>query len=179
MAIEPDPPPLPTGIEIRKLTRADAREWRTLRLRALQDHPTAYAESFEEASQRDPAWFRDQMPLPGAVNAIFGMFAHGRLAGCAGFAVQTYANLRHKGVMWGVYLEPFLRRRGLGNALIDRLIRHARQHVAMLHAAVAIENDAARALYRRAGFKPYGREPRALRVDGRDIDEELLALELD
>ena len=58
MAIEADPPRLPAGIDIRKLARTDARAWRALRLQALQTHPTAYAESFEEASQRNLAWFR-------------------------------------------------------------------------------------------------------------------------
>jgi RimJ/RimL family protein N-acetyltransferase len=173
-----DPAPLPPGIEIRKLTPDDAREWRTLRLQALQQHPTAYAESFEEASQRDLAWFRKQMPAADAANAIFGVFDRGRLAGSAGFAVQTFANLRHKGVMWGVYLEPGLRGRGVGDALVDHVIRYAREHVAVLHAAVAVDNHAARTLYGRAGFTAFGLEPRALRVNGRDIDEELLAVEL-
>lgn len=181
-ALTQDPPApgdLPPGVEIRKLAPADAAAWRALRLEALQKHPTAFAESFEEAAQRDVAWFRDRMPAPDAVNAIFGVFDHGRLAGCAGFAVQTFAHLRHKGVMWGVYLQPGLRGRGIGDALVGRVIQHARAHVAVLQAAVAVDNRAAAALYRRAGFKSYGREPRALRVDGRDIDEELLALELD
>ncbi|WP_162914765.1 GNAT family N-acetyltransferase [Desertibaculum subflavum] len=169
---------LPPSVEIRKLAPADAAAWRALRLEALQMHPAAFAESFEEAAQRDLAWFRDRMPTPGAANAIFGVFDHGQLVGCAGFAVQTLAHLRHKGVMWGVYLRPGLRGRGIGAALVGRVIRHARQQVAVLQAAVAVDNIAAAALYRRAGFKSYGREPRALRVDSRDIDEELLAIDL-
>lgn len=172
--------PLPPGIEIRKLAPADdAAAWRALRLEALQSHPTAYAENFAEACQHDLAWFRDRMPAPDAANAIFGVFEHGWLAGSAGFAVQTFAHLRHKGVMWGVYLQPAVRGRGIGDALVGCLIRYARAHVAILQAAVAADNGAAAALYRRAGFKAYGRERRALRVDGRDIDEELLALDLD
>lgn len=171
--------PLPPGIAIRRLEPADAAAWRALRLEALQKHPAAFAESFEEAAQRDLAWFRERLPAPDAANAIFGVFDHGRLAGCAGFAVQTFAHLRHKGVMWGVYLQPGLRGRGIGDALVGRVIQHARQQVAVLQAAVAVDNAAAAALYRRAGFKPYGREPRALRVDGRDIDEELLTIDLD
>jgi len=40
------------------------------------------------------------------------------------------------------------------------------------------ENEAARALYRSAGFEVFGVERRSLRVGTRDLDEEHMALDL-
>jgi RimJ/RimL family protein N-acetyltransferase len=48
-----------------------------------------------------------------------------------------------------------------------------------LQATVASINTAARALYLEFGFRPYGFEPRALRVGARYYDQELLLLPLD
>jgi ribosomal protein S18 acetylase RimI-like enzyme len=43
-------------------------------------------------------------------------------------------------------------------------------------AGVATTETAAVNLYRSLGFKPFGREPRALRVEGKFIDEEYMVL---
>ena len=45
-----------------------------------------------------------------------------------------------------------------------------------LHAVVVTTNLAARRLYARLGFRPYGIEPRALKVDDDYFDQELLVL---
>ena len=44
-----------------------------------------------------------------------------------------------------------------------------------LHADVGVDNRAARRLYDSLGFKLYGVQPKALCVDGRYIDEAMLA----
>src|SRR5262245_55000675 len=56
------------------------------------------------------------------------------------------------------------RRHGVGSALMAGTIEHARTRVDQLHAAVVLTAEAARALYRKLGFQPYGLEPRALKV---------------
>jgi L-amino acid N-acyltransferase YncA len=78
-----------------------------------------------------------------------------------------------------VYVREAARGRGLGRAVLARVIEHARAHVAQLHAAVITTNDAARELYRSLGFATYGVEPRGLACAGRYYDQELLVLMLD
>ena len=89
------------------------------------------------------------------------------------------AKKRHKGLLWGVYVREAARGRGLGRAVVARVIEHARAHVVQLHAAVVTTNEAARRLYRSLGFEPYGLEPRGLACAGRYFDQELLVLLLD
>lgn len=173
-----DPAPSPADPFIRPLTRADAAQWRALRLKALREHPKAFAESHEEAAQHDLAAFAARMPADGDAAAIFGLFLGDVLQGSAGFAIQPGLQRRHKGLLWGVYVSSALRGKGLAKALIERVIARAQAHVALLQAVVSAFNGPARRLYSELGFRPYGLEPAGLRVDGEDIDEELIWLDL-
>jgi ribosomal protein S18 acetylase RimI-like enzyme len=170
---EPD-----SEIEIRPITRAEAGAWRALRLEMLRNHPTAFKSSFEEEAARAMEHFADAIGEDG-VDVRFGVYRAGQLMGAAGFLREKRAKTAHKGVMGSVYVKPELRGRGVGEALVRRVVDHARQHVVLLLCSVVSDNRAARALYGRLGFVRYGLEPRALRYAGRDYDEELLALALD
>ncbi len=166
------------SVEIRPLRPAEAEAWRALRLQMLKESPTAFSSAYEDAVELDLERFASRIPDDG-VDALFGLFVHGRLAGSAGFAVERGRKVRHKGGLWGVYVAPEVRGRGLGAALLARLIEHARQHVAVLQGGVVTANAGAWALYRRLGFEQYGLEADALRIDGRAYDEALLRLRLD
>jgi ribosomal protein S18 acetylase RimI-like enzyme len=161
-------------ITIRPLNAGDAAQWRVLRLEALRTCPTAFASSYEEALKQD---LSTRIPSPDSPDALFGAFHQGVLCGSAGLHIPQSLKQRHKGQLWGVYVAPSVQRRGIGAALVRAAIEHARTRVAIVHLHVLFENLAARALYRRLGFVPYGIEPRALRHDGRDYDDELMALD--
>ncbi len=168
----------PADFEIRPVTRAEAEAWRTLRLEMLRDEPLAFSSSYEDQVELELDFFAARIPNDG-VDALFGVYVDGVLSGSAGFSREEGAKVAHKGVMWSVYLRPHLRGTGIAQALIGRLIEHARDHVAQLHCSVSAANGRAGALYRRLGFVDYGREPRALRIGGVDYDEELLVITFD
>jgi RimJ/RimL family protein N-acetyltransferase len=109
---------------------------------------------------------------------VFGALAERRLVGVAGFLASQENKRRHWGVLWGVFLRPEWRGRGLGALLVGRGVEHATEHVLILQTSVVTVNHKARRTYARLGFVPYGTERRALLIDGRFYDEELLALEL-
>jgi RimJ/RimL family protein N-acetyltransferase len=71
-----------------------------------------------------------------------------------------------------------LRGSGAAEALVQAVIDQARAQVEILNSAVNADNLGAKALYLRLGFSVYGTAPRALRIDGRDYDEDLLAMVL-
>ena len=161
---------------IRPLTRDDTPAWRALRLEALTNHPEAFGGSAEEFGALDVEAVAAGIPIEGGDDVLFGLFVDTALCGSAGFVRDRGLKGRHKGLMWGVYLRADLRGKGVGEALIGRVIEHARRRIEILRCAVNPENLGARALYLRHDFEVYGREPRALRSGGRDHDEELLAL---
>lgn len=168
-----------SDFDIRPVTRAEASTWRELRLEALKNHPIAFMSSYEEWVKRDLDSFAARIPEPDGADVLFGVYVAGELGGFAGFRREPDAKERHKGYMWGVYLRPALRGRGIAEAMIVRLLEHARRHVSLLRCSVTAENAAAADLYRRLGFVDYGVEPRSLRYEGRDYDEALLVISFD
>ncbi|MEM7026146.1 MAG: GNAT family N-acetyltransferase, partial [Pseudomonadota bacterium] len=97
----------------------------------------------------------------------------------AGLEIPRSCNKRHKGRLFGIYVCPEQRGAGLGEALVQAVIDHARGQVEQLHVAVVTSAKTARRLYRRLGFVPYGIEPRALKVGQEHFDQELLVMLLD
>jgi RimJ/RimL family protein N-acetyltransferase len=169
---------MPAGVAIRRLEPADAAAFRDVRLAGLTDAPAAFGSSVEEEADKPLAFFeaRIAMPPPGA---IFGAFVDGRLAGIARFSVAAGVKKQHIGEMTSVSVPTAFRGRGLATRLVDHVIAHASRHVVVLRATVVATNGPARAIYLKAGFQPFGVEPRALFVDGRYYDEELLNLDVD
>jgi ribosomal protein S18 acetylase RimI-like enzyme len=156
----------------RLLSGADAEAFQTLRLEALARHPAAFAAAPEEEAGRS----LDEVARRLDQGAVFGAFVDGRLVGSAGFAQPERVKKRHKGVLWGVYVQAALRGQGLGRGLVERVIDHGRPRVEQLHATVSTTNLAARELYRRLGFQIYGLEPHGLKVGDQYFDQELLVL---
>ncbi|MDR3511757.1 MAG: GNAT family N-acetyltransferase [Caulobacteraceae bacterium] len=165
--------------QIRPVLRAEAPVWRALRAEMLKNHPTAFSSAYEDFVLRTDEEVAARIPEIAGPDTVFGVWLDGALCGSAGFARERDRKLAHKGAMWGVYVRPALRGTGAARALVGTVIDHARAHADVLLAVVNAENLAAKALYHRLGFRTYGIEPRALRWDGRDYDEELLVLEFD
>jgi ribosomal protein S18 acetylase RimI-like enzyme len=168
-----------TDITIRRLHPEDAAIWNALRLEALQKVPRAFITSYEEVAPTPLSAVAAQMPSPESADAIFGAFCEGKLGGMAGFRVLPRIKERHKGMIWGVYVQPHLRGRGVAKMLMQQAIDQARKHVAILQLTAGAENAAARTLYQNLGFTVYGLERRAMRLDGREYDDVHLALYLD
>lgn len=167
---------------IRRLGSADAAAFRETRLEALRSCPGAFGSSFEEEQRLTAADFARRV-APEPPDAVFAAFLgdEAALVGIAGFRVQKNAKERHKSVLWGMYVRPFGRRRGIAMALLRHVMEHARDTagVEVIQLTVTADNIAARALYDRAGFMPYGLERRALRLGPGDYrDEELRLFDL-
>jgi ribosomal protein S18 acetylase RimI-like enzyme len=159
----------------RRLSGADAEAFQALRLEALRGHPAAFAAAPEEEAGRSLAEVARRLDE----GVVFGAFEGGRLVGSAGFAQPERSKKRHKGVLWGVYVQPAVRGQGLGRCLVERVITHASERVEQLHATVSTTNQAARRLYGQLGFQIYGLEPRGLKVGDRYFAQELMALLFD
>ena len=163
---------------VRLLQPADAAALRALRLESLRAFPAAFSASTEEDEARSVDDFAAMLADP-EERAVFGAFVDGELVGMAGFARDPKAKMRHKALMWGVYLRPDRHGMGLGRGLVQAVIDHARGRVLLLHASVAIDNEGARRTYFGLGFRSWGVEPRALMIDGHAGDEDHIVLELD
>jgi ribosomal protein S18 acetylase RimI-like enzyme len=160
-------------MNIRLLEQDDCLIFKTLRLEALLQHPEAFGSSFEEESAMSDAEFLDGFKK----SDIFGAFVDNQLVGCAGFFVQSPLKMRHRGVLFSMYIKPDFRKNGIGDALVKAIISHAKNRVTQLHTTVVTTNQVALNLYEKNGFKIYGTEPRSLKIGDEFYDEYLLVLE--
>jgi GNAT superfamily N-acetyltransferase len=146
------------------LTPEDAPVYRTLRLRALLEHPDAFTSSHAEDSEV-PLVTTERRLAADSPDWIFGAFVADELAGIVGLARERRAKNRHKASVFGMYVAPEQGRRGIGAALLRRVIETARlEGIEQLVLTVTDTNVPARTLYERSGFRSFGVEPRAIRV---------------
>ena len=163
-------------LNVRRLAAPDASIYRDLRLDGLRAHPEAFGASWEEEAAQPLAWFAARLDR----NVVFGggSAATPALQGVVGFSVSDGAKLRHKGVLWGLFVQPDARASGLGTSLVAQVLEHASQAVEEVRLTVVTANTSAIRLYERLGFERYGLEPRALKIGGDYHDEALMALSL-
>ena len=164
---------------VRRLTPTDAAEYRELRLRALREHPDAFRSSYEEEVLKPADWAAQR--VGGADGFFLGAFdATGALIGAVGLQLEARRKLRHQGHVIGMYVAAEHGGQGVGRALIEACIAQARaiDHLEALVLTVTSSNDHAVRLYRNAGFVECGREPRAMKIDGRYFDKTMMYLDL-
>jgi ribosomal protein S18 acetylase RimI-like enzyme len=162
---------------IRPLGEEDLETYATLRRQSLLESPLAFGASPSDdvsidalrvSMRRAPDWM------------LFGAFVDGALVGAAGLLRSHHVKAAHAMHLWGMYVAPTHRHRGLGRALIDACIAHARSvsGVTIVQLGVTSAAAEARRLYEAAGFRVWGTQPDALRHEGHAVDEHHMALDL-
>lgn len=166
-------------LQIRQLDVGDWEAFKEIRLQAISDSPSAVWPTYDEEAGRTAEELQSRIKMS-ATQVVFGAFSENRLAGIGGLRREPLAQVAHKAVLWGVFVDPALRKQGIARQLFARILAHAREEgVLQIHLCVNAENAKAKSLYTSLGFKPYGLEPRAMRVGDRFYDEEHMVLRLD
>lgn len=91
----------------------------------------------------------------------------------AGVVRDTHVKTAHKVIIWGVYVWPTFRRRGLGRAVMQAAIDAASSWpgIDRLTLSASADSPEAIGLYESMGFTRWGEEPDAMRMDGASFDE--------
>ncbi len=160
----------PMTAEIRRIDDQNVEDYRSIRLAALRNAPEAFGSTYDEEVSRPMSAFADRLRH----TTVFGAYDDARVVGMVGFARQSGPKDRHKGFLWGMYVDPEMRGRGIGAALVGAALRHAAGLVEQVTLSVVTSNTSAIALYEALGFKPYGVEPRALKSAQGCADEMLM-----
>ena len=163
-----------TLIEVRRLMPGDAAAYRALRLEGFATHPLEFR--YSPADEEALTLAETERRL--AESFVVGVFADGELAGIGGWTRFAGEKLRHKGLLWGMYVRPRLRGTGAADRIVESIVDDARREVEMLLLTVAAPNERARRLYERWGFEVHGTEPMAVRVGDSYFDEVLMAKRL-
>jgi ribosomal protein S18 acetylase RimI-like enzyme len=157
---------------------ADADAFLALRREALAREPLAFSASPEQDRALELPFLLERL-RDVAENAILGAFDP-MLVGATGLRRDAGDKARHKTHVWGMYVQPAARRRGIGAALLSAAIAFARglSGVGQIQLSVAETADPALRLYQRHGFRIWGTEPDALHYAGRSVAVHHLVLSL-
>jgi ribosomal protein S18 acetylase RimI-like enzyme len=167
-------------MQIRAFRESDAQAWWDFRMESLMAEPFAFGKSVDEhralAIEAIAGRFRDAP----ATNLYLGAFDESKLVGMATLIRDEAEKARHIGHIYGVYVAAAYRGKGIGRALIARLVEFSRQDPSLeqILLKVATTQSAARQLYQSFGFERYGTEPRAMKIGSTYIDEDLMILRL-
>lgn len=158
---------------IRALTPADSEPYQQLILNGLRVHPGLFRISPEDAGE----------PLvPFAANSAdaftLGAFqTAGKLVGVVSFERESRTKLRHKGLIYRMYVSSEASGRGIGRMLLQEVISRAKQidGLQQINLTVIATNAKARHLYASEGFVVFSVEKRALKIGEHYFDEEQMA----
>ena len=164
---------------IRKLTENDAESLWKLRLYALQTDPNSFGEAPDELRKTTVEEYGSRLRPGKTQNFVFGAFEGEALMAMTGFYREAGAKRRHKGWIWGVFVSPQARGKGLGRALVAKAIETAAALPGLrcLLLTVSTTQCAAIKLYEDLGFRSFGTEPHALMIGDQFIDEHHMILE--
>jgi GNAT superfamily N-acetyltransferase len=148
-------------MDVRRLASGDGDLLREVRLRALADAPFAFSSWLERERDHDPEFWADRVAesergLRGAVFvAVEGVRSVGMAGGFYGGEQRECASL------WGMWVDPADRRRGVGRELVEAVAGWARgsgAHSLQLAVTDCASSKPAASLYRSLGFLDTGEQ---------------------
>ncbi|MEJ8816154.1 GNAT family N-acetyltransferase [Variovorax ureilyticus] len=146
-------------MRLRKLEPHESSLLRELRLRALQDAPGSFRDTYSDMAAR-PSSYWDELTrsvTEANQNVMFLAYEGDHPVGSA-FALVDRVRSR-TGRAGGMWVEPQWRRRGIGEALLQEVINWARERdFERLQLWCAVDAVGPSSLYRKAGFKETGNQ---------------------
>ena len=169
-------------MKIIRLTPKDYDQFYSLRLASLEDCPEEFATDAEawknavrETINKLLIHSEERQDAP-----ILGAWKNDELVGLVGVNRDLRLSVMHKSSLWGLYVLPEHRKQGLGCALLDEVIKVARgtSDLRLIRAVVTITSEDAISLPKKYGFKVFGQEPEAKRLNTLYYDQIYLWLPL-
>lgn len=152
-------------IRLERITSQNAMVFKAVRLRALQDTPSAFGSTYTRESQfNDAEWIKRAANMNGERSIGFIAMDAGTPCGIAAcFLDQADATQGHLVSMW---TAPTHRQQGVGRLLVNEILEWTRQHeVRTMRLMVVCNNERAVRFYERLGFtrtghtEPYPNDP--------------------
>ena len=161
---------LPTEqpMHVAVLSASDAQQYRALMLHAYEHAADAFTSTVEERAREPESWWIQRIADPTGMAIAFGAFEGTALVGTVALEFSAKPKTKHKALVIGMYVMPEWRGNGAARALLQAAIDRckSRGDILVVQLTVTEGNEPAVALYRSAGFQPFGTEPMAIRTSG-------------
>lgn len=156
---------------IRPLTATDVHSFIELRQKSLLTEPFAFGADPNVKIDIDQT--RRDLLAKSDEDFVLGYFDGEKLGGMIGFIRYSGSKRKHKGWIWGMYVEDEYRKKGVGKRLLETTLAMARDMEGLKKVTLTASSNAIAAirLYNRYGFSEFGRETEAMIWDDKSIDE--------
>jgi len=146
------------------LQPSDAPQYRELMLEAYERAADAFTSTAGERAAEPASFWLRRIADPSGLSAAFGAFESNELVGAVALEFSAKPKTKHKGLVIGMYTAPAARGKGVGRALIESVVAHARAKDGLLLLTLTVTegNEPAVNLYRGVGFQVFGLEPMAI-----------------
>ncbi len=144
--------PEPQPVTVCRLVATDWQAYRAIRLAMLQESPSAFGSTHDDAASFDEVLWKQRLTDNAVLLARVGATPAGSVMFSEGGATDPA-----DGSLFGMWVDPGFRRTGVGRALVVAVVSQARaagKRRVVLH--VVADNTAARRLYEREGFVATG-----------------------
>jgi ribosomal protein S18 acetylase RimI-like enzyme len=157
----------PQDLEIKRLPPDRWQDYKTLRLNALKNEPTAFGASYED----EVAFSEDEWKKRSS-NAIFAL-VNGKPVGIVVFVFEKGAKTKHIANLFSVYVEPFSRGQGIGKKLLEHALSliSDNKEIVKVKLSVNPRQEAAVKLYGEMGFLVVGQMKKELKIESQFYDE--------
>lgn len=161
---------------IRELTPTDTAAYQSLFLCGLREHVESFRVSLQDAGE-PMIPFATHRPDAFTLGA---WLAQGRLVGAVSFERETREKLRHKGLLYRMYVSAEVSGKGVGRGLIQASVKRAMEipGLEQINLTVIASNSRAKRLYSSEGFQSFSLEERGLKMGEIYYDEEQMVLYL-
>jgi RimJ/RimL family protein N-acetyltransferase len=155
----------------RELTIDDFDAYNELREMALNVGAEIFVSTNDEERNSRKAKFTSRMQDD--FSFVMGAFEGNILVGVVTFGREDRIKIKHKGGIYGMFINPDYQGKGVGSALMTLTLEKAFkiEGLRQINLGVMSSNLNAIKLYEKMGFKPYGVEEKAVFVNGNFLDE--------
>jgi RimJ/RimL family protein N-acetyltransferase len=114
------------AISVRRLVEHQWQVLRDVRLRALKADPSVFSSNYEkESAMTDADW---KSWLRTNDTAVFVLYEDPTPIGMAAISVDREDPTKKRAILWGSWLEPFARGKGLSKTMYEARLAWAKEH---------------------------------------------------